>query len=38
VTAIWLRAHEAFLVSLGSGEAKRISGVDDQMDKAVRKN
>ena len=38
VTAMWLRAHEAFLASLGGGEAKRISGVDDQMDRAVRKN
>jgi hypothetical protein len=38
VTAMWLRFHETFLVSLGGGEAKRISGVDDQMDRAVRKN
>ena len=38
VTAMWLRAHEAFLVSLGGGDVQRISGVDDQMDRAVRKN
>jgi hypothetical protein len=38
VTAMWLRAHEAFLVSLGSRDVQRISGVDDQMDRAVRKN
>jgi hypothetical protein len=39
VTHMWLRAHEAFLISFVSSEdAHRISGVDDQMDRAVRKN
>jgi len=39
VTATWLRAHEAILGSfLGRGEVDRIGGVDDQMDRAVKKN
>jgi hypothetical protein len=39
VTDIWLRTHEAFLASfVGGGDVHRISGVDDQMDRAVRKN
>jgi hypothetical protein len=39
VTAAWLRAHEAFLSSLvGPGDVHRSTGVDDQMDRAVRKN
>jgi hypothetical protein len=39
VTAMWLRAHELFLVSLvGGGDVNRISGIDDQMDRAVKKN
>jgi len=38
VTAMWLRAHELFLVSLvGGGDVNRISGIDDQMDRAVKK-
>jgi hypothetical protein len=38
VTAIWLRAHEAILGSLLSrDQLVRISGVDDQMDRAIRK-
>jgi len=39
VTAMWLRAHEALLGSLvGGGDVDRIRGVDDQMDRAVKKN
>jgi hypothetical protein len=42
VTDMWLRAHELFLGSLGGGggggDVNRISGIDDQMDRAVRKN
>jgi hypothetical protein len=39
VTDTWLRAHEASLGSLvGGGDAHRISGIDHQMDRAVRKN
>ncbi|MGB9042139.1 MAG: hypothetical protein WCC81_06660 [Pseudolabrys sp.] len=39
VTAIWLRAHEAILGSLLSrGDVHRVSGVDDQMDRAITKN
>ena len=39
VTAMWLRAHESFLGSLvGGGDLHRISGIDGQMDRAVRKN
>jgi hypothetical protein len=39
VTDMWLRAHQAFLTSFGGGgDVHRISGVDDQMDRAVRKN
>ena len=39
VTDMWLRAHEAFLTSfVGGADVNRISGVDDQMDRAVRKN
>ena len=30
VTDMWLRAHEAFLVSLGGRDVQRISGIDDQ--------
>src|SRR6478752_6496992 len=35
VTAIWLRAHEA--ISGGRGAADRVTGVDDQMDRAIKK-
>jgi hypothetical protein len=35
VTALWLRAHEAIL---SRGEADRVSSVDNQMDRAIRKN
>jgi hypothetical protein len=39
VTAMWLRAHETLLGSLvGGRDVDHISGVDDQMDRAVRKN
>jgi hypothetical protein len=38
VTAMWLRAHEAILGSLNRGDLDRVSGVDDQMDRAVKKN
>ena len=39
VTDRWLRAHEATLSSLaGRGDADRIRGVDDQMDRAVQKS
>jgi hypothetical protein len=39
VTATWLRAHEASLGTLvGGGDVDRISGVDDQMDRAVKRN
>ena len=39
VSAVWLRAHEISLSSLdGHGDARRSSGVDAQMDKAIRKN
>ena len=39
VTAKWLHAHEAILGSLVTrGDADRISGIDDQMDRAVAKN
>ena len=39
VTAIWLRAHESILGSLLSrGEVDRVSGIDNQMDRAIRKN
>src|SRR5262245_55425175 len=39
VTDMWLRAHEAFLGSLAGGSGvHRISGIDEQMDRAVRKN
>jgi hypothetical protein len=38
VTDVWLRAHETFLTSfVGGRDVHRISGVDDQMDRAVRK-
>ena len=36
VTAIWLRAHEAILG--GRGAADGVTGVDDQMDRAMKKN
>ena len=36
VTAIWLRAHEAILG--GRGAAGGVTGVDDQMDRAIKKN
>ena len=35
VTAIWLRAHEAILG--GRGTADRVTRVDDQMDRAIKK-
>ena len=39
VTTIWLRAHESILGSLLSrGQVDRLSGVDDQMDRAITKN
>jgi hypothetical protein len=39
VTHRWLRAHEAILGSLVTrSDAEQISGVDEQMDRAVRKN
>jgi hypothetical protein len=39
VTARWLRAHEAILGSLVThADADRISGIDDQMDRALAKN
>ena len=39
VTAIWLRVHEAILGSLlNRDEVDRVSGVDDQMDRAITKN
>ena len=39
VTGAWLRAHEASLSSLvAPGDIHRSSGVDDKMDRAVRKN
>lgn len=40
VTDRWLRAHEAVLGSLVTqhGDADWISGIDDQMDRAVAKN
>ena len=39
VTDRWLRAHEAVLGLLVThGDADRISGIDDQMDRAVLKN
>lgn len=39
VTASWLRAHEASLSSfVEHGDAHRSAGVDDQMNRAVRKN
>jgi hypothetical protein len=38
VTAIWLRAHESILGSLLSrGEVDRVSGIDNQMDRASEK-
>ena len=38
VTTIWLRAHESILGSLLSrGQVDRLSGVDDQMDRAITK-
>jgi len=36
VTAIWLRAHETILG--GRGAAGGVTGVDDQMDRAIKKN
>lgn len=38
VTARWLRAHEAILGSLVTHGDGGISGIDDQMDRAVAKN
>jgi hypothetical protein len=39
ITAKWLRAHETILGSLVThGDADRISGIDDQMDRAIAKN
>jgi hypothetical protein len=39
VTHTWLRAHEAILGLLVTrSDAEQISGVDEQMDRAVRKN
>jgi hypothetical protein len=39
VTHTWLRAHEAILGSLVTrSDVEQISGVDEQMDRAVRKN
>jgi hypothetical protein len=39
VTAAWLRAHEASLSSpVGPSDVHRSTGVDDQMDRAIRKN
>jgi hypothetical protein len=39
VTDTWLRAHEAILGSLvGRRDADRIGGIDDQMDRAVKRN
>ena len=39
VTARWLRAHEIILGSLVTrGDADRISGIDDQMDRAAAQN
>jgi hypothetical protein len=38
VTTIWPRAHESILGSLlSSGQVDRVSGVDDQMDRAITK-
>jgi hypothetical protein len=39
VTDTWLRAHEAILGSLVTRrDAERIGGIDEQMDRAVKKN
>ena len=39
VTAIWLRAHESTLGSLlNRGEANQVSGIDNQMDRAITRN
>ena len=39
VTDTWLRAHEAILGSLVTrSEVEQISGIDEQMDRAVRRN
>ena len=39
VTGTWLRAHEAALGSLVTrSDVEQISGIDEQMDRAVRKN